>query len=266
MLILLADLRFITPNRLTHISNALFVAGSLLILPVFGSHWLVAALLLNLSLSFDCADGQLARYRKGGSELGSFYDKVSDVLSLVLLFTVLGWVVVAQSGELKYFLFAILAFSGQLVSGYAKWVCMTARVRRGHAPVIGDEPSIPLWQYPGRVLLKVFRFAEPDLLFWVALGLLFDKLDWVLWLAPAPSGPRSICLPDPASGQERHALSRRAIKEYILDSEPQHAVALPTGTLLSTEPGIAAELSSASRRGMSKLNAAQHLIGLAHHE
>ncbi len=189
LLIVLADLRAITPNLLTHCSNALFLAGSLLILPSFGSHWLLAAILLNLSLSFDCADGQLARYRKAGSELGSYYDKVSDALSLVLLFSVLGWVVTEQSGELKYFLFATLAFSGQLVSGYAKWVCMTALHRRGHAPIIEEDPVIPLWQYPPRIALKVFRFAEPDLLFWVGLGLLFDKLDWVLWLAVLTQPP-----------------------------------------------------------------------------
>lgn len=189
VLIALADIRFVTPNLLTHISNALFIAGALLILPELGSHWILAAVFLNLSLSFDCADGQLARYRKAGSELGSYYDKVSDAISLVLLFTVLGWVVTEQTGELKYMLFAIIAFSGQLVSGYAKWVCMTALHRRGHAPAVDEDPEIPLWQYPPRIALKVFRFAEPDLLFWVALGLITGKLDWVLWLAVLTQPP-----------------------------------------------------------------------------
>jgi phosphatidylglycerophosphate synthase len=183
VLALFADLRFVTPNLLTHVSNALFVAGSLLILPELGSHWILAAVLLNLSLSFDCADGQLARYRGGGSELGSFYDKVSDALALVLLFSVLGWTVTQETGELKFFLFAMLAASGQLVSGYAKWVCMTALHKRGHAPPAADDPVVPLWQYPLRIALKVFRFAEPDLLFWVGLGLLFERLDLALWLA-----------------------------------------------------------------------------------
>lgn len=182
LLVLVADLRFVTPNLLTHISNALFVAGSLLILPELGSHWILAALLINLSLSFDCADGQLARYRGGGSELGAFYDKVSDAIALVLLFSVLGWVVAMQTGELYYFLFATLAASSQLTTGYAKWVCMSTLHKRGHNEPVSDA-AIPLWQYPPRIVIKVLRFAEPDLFFWVALGLLFSRLDLVLWLA-----------------------------------------------------------------------------------
>lgn len=192
LLVLLGDLRFVTPNLITHISNAFFVAGSLLILPDFGAHYLLAAVCLNLSLSFDCADGQLARYRGGGSELGSFYDKVSDAFSLILLFSVVGWVVAKETGELYYFLFGTLAASSQLVSGYAKWVCMTALSKRGHVPAVPEDAPIPLWQYPLRIAIKVFRFAEPDLLFWTGLALLLDRLDLLLWLGVITQPPVAI--------------------------------------------------------------------------
>ncbi len=182
LLLLVADLRVVTPNLITHISNALLIAGSLLILEHGYTSWVLAALFINLSLSFDCADGQLARYRKGsGSELGSFYDKVSDAVGMVLLFSSVGWAVAEQTGEMKYLLFGTLGAAGQITGGYAKWVCMSILHKRGHAPTVTDT-NVPLWQYPPRILLKVFRFAEPDLLFWIGLGLLCNHLDWTLWL------------------------------------------------------------------------------------
>lgn len=182
LLLLLADVRRITPNRITHISNGFLIAGSLLILPHAQTNWVLAAIFINLSLSFDCADGQLARYRKGsGSELGSFYDKVSDAVGMVLLFSIVGWVVAEQTGDMKFLLFGTLAAAGQITGGYAKWVCMTILHKRKHVEPVTDT-EVPLWQYPHRILLKVFRFAEPDLLFWVGLGLVTNHLDWSLWL------------------------------------------------------------------------------------
>ena len=182
ILLALADIRRITPNLITHISNAFLIGGALLILDHGQTNWVLAAIFINLSLSFDCADGQLARYRKGsGSELGSFYDKVSDAVGMVLLFSIVGWVVAEQTGEMKYLLFGTLGAASQITGGYAKWVCMTILHKRKHVEPTTDT-DIPLWQYPFRVFLKIGRFAEPDLLFWVGLGLLTNHLDWTLWL------------------------------------------------------------------------------------
>ncbi len=158
------------------------ILGALLILDHDYTNWVAAAICINVSLSFDCADGQLARYRKGsGSELGSFYDKVSDALGMILLFSIAGWACAVQTGEMMYLLFGTLAAAGQITSGYAKWVCMTILHKRGHIEPVTDT-EVPLWQYPFRIILKVFRFAEPDLLFWLGLGLLTNHLDWALWL------------------------------------------------------------------------------------
>ena len=189
LLLLLADIRRVTPNLITHVSNAFLIVGALLILPHSQTNWPLAALLINLSLSFDCADGQLARYRKGaGSELGSFYDKVSDAVGMVLLFSIVGWAVAQQTGDMKYLLFGTLGAAGQITGGYAKWVCMTILHKRKHVPTVTDT-DIPLWQYPPRILLKVLRFAEPDLLFWLGLGLLTGHLDWALWLVVITQPP-----------------------------------------------------------------------------
>jgi phosphatidylglycerophosphate synthase len=185
LLLLVGDLRWVTPNRITHLSNLLLVAGCAAMLQVTRGWFVVAAVLLNLSLTFDCADGQLARYRRSGSELGSYYDKASDALGMVILFAVAGWVAHQRHGDPALIVLALFAVGGHLTSGYVKWLARAAQGRGGKAPAPATPPAvpIPLYQYPPRVLLKVFRFAEPDLLFWLSLGLLLDRLDLAVWLA-----------------------------------------------------------------------------------
>lgn len=63
------------------------LAGAAIAAP-FAKHMLVAAVLLELSAAFDCADGQLARMRKRSSEFGRMLDGVSD--SIVMAATFLG--------------------------------------------------------------------------------------------------------------------------------------------------------------------------------
>jgi phosphatidylglycerophosphate synthase len=78
----------ITPNQVTFLS-ALIAAGAcamLVLLP--GSYlWLlVAAAVFELSFVLDCADGQLARYRKIASPLGHLLDFLMDELKAMMLF------------------------------------------------------------------------------------------------------------------------------------------------------------------------------------
>jgi phosphatidylglycerophosphate synthase len=63
------------------------LAGGAIAVP-FARHMLIAAVLLELSAAFDCADGQLARMRKKSSEFGRMLDGVSD--SIVMAATFLG--------------------------------------------------------------------------------------------------------------------------------------------------------------------------------
>lgn len=193
LLIVAGDARWLTPNRLTLLSNALLLAGAALLLEPATWSWLLAAACLNLSLTADCADGQLARYRGIGTELGSYYDKVSDAVGIVILLGALGWVVVEQTGEPYYLLFAMIGAGAQTTIGYAKWVAMSASYRHGVAEPAGAEPG-PLrwWQYAGRTVVRLFYFAETDIVLWVTLGLVFDRLEWVLWLVVVTQPPSAI--------------------------------------------------------------------------
>ncbi|MHC4625409.1 MAG: CDP-alcohol phosphatidyltransferase family protein [Planctomycetota bacterium] len=68
----------ITPNHLTLMSTAVAFAACSLI--CFGSHssMIAAAVLLHISLVFDCADGQLARYKHYESKVGDWLDRCTD--------------------------------------------------------------------------------------------------------------------------------------------------------------------------------------------
>lgn len=209
LLIIAGDARWLTPNLLTHISNAFLLAGAALILEPATWSWLLAAACLNLSLTFDCADGQLARYRGAGSELGAYYDKISDAVGMVVLFAAIGWTVARQTGELHYFLFGMIGAGAQNTIGYAKWVAVASNHRHRVELGAGDEPgALPWWSYLGRVFLKIFRFAEPDMMFWISLGLIFDRLEWVLWLVAVTQLPSAL-----------HAYYKRARQVAQIDRE-----------------------------------------------
>lgn len=78
ILLVVADWRWITPNRLTLLSLAAAVAACFLIVTGDAAYFLVAAAFIQISYILDCMDGQLARYRDAASRLGAFADKWSD--------------------------------------------------------------------------------------------------------------------------------------------------------------------------------------------
>jgi phosphatidylglycerophosphate synthase len=78
VLSVVADWRFITPNRLTVLSFALTIATGFLIGVSEPRSLILAAFILQIAYIIDCMDGQLARYRGVSSELGSLLDKWSD--------------------------------------------------------------------------------------------------------------------------------------------------------------------------------------------
>lgn len=76
----------ITPNQLTLVNLAIFVASACILAAV--PSWrggLLAVAVLELSYCFDCADGMLARYKNLASKAGHLFDFFTDELKAVLL-------------------------------------------------------------------------------------------------------------------------------------------------------------------------------------
>jgi phosphatidylglycerophosphate synthase len=182
-LVLFGDVGVITPNGLTWISFLLLAAGSWLI--AFGdpAQWILAALLINLNLTLDCADGQLARYRKISSPFGAYLDKVTDYLGFLLMFAALAHASVRLTGQIYYVYFALLGLFSQVVVGYVKWLSIADRLQKGKRLLelpLKPWPEGPAWW--GRLALKLFEFREPDLFLWVGLALIHEAPHWALWL------------------------------------------------------------------------------------
>jgi phosphatidylglycerophosphate synthase len=76
----------ITPNQLTLVNLAVFVAaaGLLVALPSYRGG-LAAVAVLELSYCFDCADGMLARFKKLASKAGHLFDFFTDEAKAILL-------------------------------------------------------------------------------------------------------------------------------------------------------------------------------------
>jgi hypothetical protein len=76
----------VTPNQVTLLNLAVFVAGAamLMVFPSWGGA-LASVAMLELSYLLDCADGMLARFKHLASKAGHLFDFFTDELKAVLL-------------------------------------------------------------------------------------------------------------------------------------------------------------------------------------
>jgi phosphatidylglycerophosphate synthase len=204
VMLVIADWRFLTPNRLTTIANlAKLGACALIVWQPVPDHlpatvW--AVVLLQLGIVFDHLDGTMARYRRAFTRLGSFYDKVSDLVTWFLIMLAIGWAAHRQTGDAHLLVLAIASSFALDVMGYMKWLATaeSERLRWFEAradPTVIDRRTAPIavaappartradWlRWFARSWLQIVRFEEMDLFFWVGLGLLTGRLEWLIWL------------------------------------------------------------------------------------
>lgn len=198
VMLAIADWRWVTPNRLTTAANLCKLGGAALILDP--RWWTAAALLLQLGVLLDHLDGTIARYRRTFTRLGSFYDKVSDMITWTLIMLAAGWIVYARGGEAYYLVLAGGSVGALSTAGYMKWLVQaeTERVRwleakadpaaavaRRTGPIVIAPPPVRTpRQWAGWFLTmvsRVWRFEEVDLWFWLGLALVIDRLEWAIW-------------------------------------------------------------------------------------
>jgi len=204
VMLLIADWRWVTPNRLTLAATLCKVAA---VWGILDHHWIAAAVLLQLGLLFDHLDGTIARYRGTGSSFGSFFDKVSDLYTWLAITTAIGWVVYQETGRADLLLLASLSALGQYATGYMKWLTVTEelrlkwrRAKADPAAAVERETRPPPPSFPpertgadwARFILsrlsRVVLFEEVDLFLWVGLALIFDRLEWVIWALAVSQG------------------------------------------------------------------------------
>lgn len=198
----IADVPWITPNRLTWLSFLCkLAAGPLLLVQTWRAD-LTAAALLQLHVILDCMDGSLARYRKTPSAVGAFLDKATDMIGLVAIAAALGWRIYLDTGDAAAILIAMLIAAAFLIRGYVYWVIAhLERERRVEAPTIGDHRrDYSAMTFRERAALyvrsmrRIVELAESDLYFWFGLGIVLGRLRETIYLVAIATGGWSIAI------------------------------------------------------------------------
>jgi phosphatidylglycerophosphate synthase len=213
LMLVIADWKFVTPNRLTTAANLCKIAGTLLLLPrveaevaaVLGwsqlASLIAVVVLLHLGAIFDHLDGTLARYRRTFTIFGSFYDKASDMVTWTAMCMALGWRAYVELGDPMYLVLIDASAFALAIRGYLKWAANgeaekmrwlrakadpAAAVERATAPPKLSTPperTAAQWvTWYAKSWTKVIQFEEMDLFFWVSLGLLIGRLDLLAWM------------------------------------------------------------------------------------
>jgi phosphatidylglycerophosphate synthase len=102
----------VTPNHLTLAGIAIGVMAAMLYLTNLSPFIAAAGLCVTLKDLLDSADGQLARAKQLYSRRGRFLDSIGDVVVNILVFGAIGYVVVAQTGNLWLAVLAAMSLVG----------------------------------------------------------------------------------------------------------------------------------------------------------
>ena len=216
IMLVIGDVKCLTPNRLTTLANLFKLAGAALIVPAWAA-WVglapwpatvTAVVLLQLGILFDHLDGTMARYRRTFTTFGSYYDKASDLITWYPIVLAVGWRAYRESGD-AVMIILVSASAGLLaMRGYLKWLSFAESQKlRWHEaaadpagvlarytapPTISEPPDRTPgdWlRWFGKMSIRCVAFEEMDLFFWIGLGLLIDRLEllcWVLFLSQLP--------------------------------------------------------------------------------
>jgi phosphatidylglycerophosphate synthase len=207
VMLVVADWKALTPNRLTTLANLFKVAAIGLIAwlaPDDRPATIASIILLHLGLIFDHLDGTMARYRRAFTKLGSFYDKVSDLVTWFLTMLAVGWAAYRQTGDARLLVLAIESSFALEAMGYMKWLAQAEGERLRWLEARAD-PSAALAAHTApiriapppartrrdwlvwflRTLPQILRFEEMDLPLWVSIGLLTRRLDLLVYLLSA---------------------------------------------------------------------------------
>ncbi|MEB8385606.1 CDP-alcohol phosphatidyltransferase family protein [Rhodobacteraceae bacterium KMM 6894] len=192
------DIPAITPNRITAASFAVAVVATLCILIGGFAYFIAAAILIHLSHILDCMDGQMARYRKVSSPVGSYYDRLTDQVQVTFWFGAAGYAAYAQSLSVEPVFLALIGIAFYGLRGYVKYIALEIETARDPehpakmAQLKRQEPAAGLgfgvianvkWFIKEQP--KVLAFDEGVFIFMLSAALIFEQLTPMLWVFAA---------------------------------------------------------------------------------
>jgi phosphatidylglycerophosphate synthase len=178
----------VTPNQLTLLSLVIAAGAGAMFVFLPGHAWgFAAAMVIELSFLFDCADGMLARHRKIASPVGHLLDFMIDEVKAMLIFGCVTVRVWREHPGDDWYLIVGLAALFCLASG----LTLTAFMRRpeygGAKPITEDGQPAEVKKRRGPVGLAIgtlehgarFLVHYPQYI-WLCAAL--DRLDVFFWI------------------------------------------------------------------------------------
>jgi len=198
---MVVDIKWLTPNRITLFSFLVAIVSALFIVGGGTTNFFIAAILIQLSHVLDCMDGQMARYRGVPTQSGSYYDKLTDQVQVLLWFGAAGYAAHAQSQDVTPLFLTFVGVTFYMLRGYSKYIALFSQVTEDRDyldNLARQERALQKQNVAGLEFSfvanlrwfvaeqpKVFSFDEGVLIFMLSLALVLDGLTPMLWLFAA---------------------------------------------------------------------------------
>jgi phosphatidylglycerophosphate synthase len=192
------DFKWLTPNKITFISFLTAVISVVYIIVGGTQNFVIAAILIHLCHIFDCMDGQMARYRKTTSLSGSFYDKLTDQIQVILWFGAIGYAAYSQSHNVLPVFLAFIGVAFYSLRSYIKYVVIYTEMTQDNQyleKIAKQETTAKNENNAGLGFSflenlkwfiteqrKILLFSEGVFIFMLSIALVLDVLTPMLWV------------------------------------------------------------------------------------
>jgi len=194
------DWKWLTPNLITFFSLMTGLLSAVLIIIGGQVNFFIAAGLINVSHILDCMDGQMAKYRGTSSQVGNYFDKVTDLIQIFFWFIAVAYAAFLQTRSVVPIFLAFTGVSFYLLRVYVKYVTLFIEVEHDNmylkksaykAAILKEksEQTAGLragWKKNLRWFLKeqrkFFLFNEAVFVFMLSFSLITNMLTPMLWL------------------------------------------------------------------------------------
>lgn len=189
---------WITPNRITLASFLVAVLAAICIVIGGQANYIIAAVLIHLSHVLDCMDGQMARYRQVSSAIGSYFDRLTDQVQVILWFGTIGYAAYVQTLSVVPLFLAFIGVAFYGLRGYVKYVAIEIEMTRdpSYQTKMAQLKETPVvaglgfgfranarWFF--REQSKILGFDEGVFIFMLSAALVLNALTPMLWIFAA---------------------------------------------------------------------------------
>lgn len=167
----------ITANQATFISTVISIVGGIMLVTKSFSQGLVALIILNFWIIFDCVDGNIARTTHKSSIFGEFLDGLSGYIFTISLYFFLSINIYLNSTVEYRSFFLILGGVTSMATIFPRLVEHKAvNMFRGYKKDVTDRKNYSLFYIVGLNIAGMAGFSNPAMI----VMYLFGRLDWYL--------------------------------------------------------------------------------------